>query len=361
MTAAPRVVSVIVPCRNELAHMGDFLAGVRAQTLPSGWTVEIVVADGMSDDGTRQAVDAAAAGDPRVVAVDNPGRIVSTGLNRALVASRGEVIVRMDVHTRYAPDYVATCLDAIETTGADVVGGAWHAETASDAGPMAQAIAAAFQSRWVTGGALSRQLDHDGEVDTVYLGAWPRRTFERHGGFDEQLVRNQDDEHNLRIVRGGGTVWQSSRIRSWYRPRAHLGQVFRQYRQYGYWKPFVMRKHRQAAAPRQLAPLALVAALATTAIASLVAVVAGAASAAATTTVALASAAFAFVWGGYALAVVIASAAVARESGLDAAAALRVPAVVAAYHVAYGIGSVAGWLDVLRGRPGDERQATLTR
>ncbi len=361
MTAAARVVSVVVPCRNERSDIADFLAGLRAQALPPGWTLEVVVADGMSDDGTRKALDDAAAADPCVVAVDNPGRIVSTGLNRALAVSRGEVVVRMDVHTRYAPDYVAMCLEAIESTGADVVGGAWHAETTAGAAPMAQAIAAAFQSRWVTGGALSRRLDHDGPVDTVYLGAWPRRTFERHGGFDEHLVRNQDDEHNLRIVRGGGTVWQSSRIRSWYRPRAHLGQVFRQYRQYGYWKPFVMGKHRQAAAARQLAPLALVAALTTTAIASVLAIVAGAAFGGAATTIAVALAAFALVWGGYALAVVVTSAAVAREAGLDKATALRVPAVVATYHVAYGIGSVVGWLDVLRGRPGDERQATLTR
>ena len=76
---------------------------------------------------------------------------------------------------------------------------------------MQAAIAAAFQSRWLAGGARSRQLDYDGEVDTVYLGCWPRAGFERFGGFDEALVRNQDDEHNLRIVRGGGRVWQSTR------------------------------------------------------------------------------------------------------------------------------------------------------
>ncbi len=121
-------------------------------------------------------------------------------------------------------------------------------------GPTQAAVAAAFQSRWVAGGALSRQLDYDGPADTVYLGAWPRRTFERFGGFDETLVRNQDDEHNLRIVKGGGRVWQESRIRSSYRPRATLGQVFRQYLQYGYWKPFVMKKHGQPARLRQLVP-----------------------------------------------------------------------------------------------------------
>ena len=77
---------------------------------------------------------------------------------------------------------------------------------------MQEAVVAAFQSPLVAGGALSRRLDYEGPVDTVYLGAWPRATFERFGSFDETLVRNQDDEHNLRIVTGGGRVWQSARI-----------------------------------------------------------------------------------------------------------------------------------------------------
>ena len=168
----------------------------------------------------------------------------------------------MDVHTEYAPDYVAECLAALQVTGADNVGGPWRAVADPQGGPTQAAVAAAFQSRWVAGGALSRQLDYDGPADTVYLGAWPRRTFERFGGFDETLVRNQDDEHNLRIVKGGGRVWQESRIRSSYRPRATLGQVFRQYLQYGYWKPFVMKKHGQPARLRQLVPALFVAALA---------------------------------------------------------------------------------------------------
>ena len=92
--------------------------------------------------------------------------------------------------------------------------------------------------------------------------AWPRSTFERFGGFDEHLVRNQDDEHNLRIHKGGGRIWQSSAIQSVYFPRSSKGDVFRQYRQYGYWKPFVMKKHGQAAALRHLIPGLFVAALA---------------------------------------------------------------------------------------------------
>lgn len=341
-----RTVSVIVPCRNERAHLAAFLDSVRAQVLPAGWALQVVIADGMSDDGSAALLHEAARRDPRLVVVDNPLRIVSTGLNRALAVATGEVIVRFDVHTEYAPDYVAACIAALERTQADNVGGAWHARPARDAGAMARAIAAAFQSRWVTGGALSRRLDHDGPADTVYLGAWPRATFDRYGGFDEALVRNQDDEHNLRITRGGGRVWQASAIRSTYRPRARLGQVFRQYRQYGYWKPFVMKKHGQPARLRQLAPLALVLATALAAIAW---------------PLGAGPWPLAAVLGSYAAGVLASSVAVAVDGRLDVASALCVPAVVVAYHVAYGIGSAEGWRDVLLRRGPDLKQARLTR
>ena len=339
-------VSVIAPCRNEQRYIEAFCAGVLRQTLPAGWELELVIADGYSDDGTREILDRIAAIDPRIIRIDNPRRIVSSGLNQALDASHGEVIVRMDVHTEYAPDYIAQCLAALSETGADNVGGPWHAQPDADAGPMQRAVAAAFQSRWVAGGARSRQLDYNGWVDTVYLGCWPRATFERFGGFDEALVRNQDDEHNLRIVSRGGRVWQSSRIRSIYRPRAMLRQVFRQYLQYGYWKPFVMKKHGQPASPRHAVPVMFVVLLACSAVAALLGGPAWP---------------FLFLAAAYAAGVAAMTTAVARDGKLDAATLWRVPAVIAAYHFGYGIGSLFGGWDVLRHGRGRERFSSLTR
>ncbi|MBX3625505.1 MAG: glycosyltransferase family 2 protein [Rhizobacter sp.] len=340
-----RVVSVIVPCRNERRYIERFCAGVLAQQLPPGWQLQLVIADGDSDDGTRELLQQLNARDPRIAWIANPARIVSPGLNAALKVAEGEIIVRMDVHTDYAPDYIAQCLALHAETGADNVGGPWRAVPDAEAGPMQHAVAAAFQSRWVAGGALSRQLDFDGWVDTVYLGSWPRKTFERFGGFDEQLVRNQDDEHNLRITKGGGKVWQSSRIRSTYRPRATLSQVFRQYLQYGYWKPFVMKKHGQAASLRHLVPSLFVAALAVLAVPA--------------------------VFGGvgplvallalYGAAVLAMTLGVWQQQGIPWPVVLRIPAVIAAYHLGYGIGSLVGWWDVLRGVTGRARFATLTR
>jgi glycosyltransferase involved in cell wall biosynthesis len=341
-SSGTRIVSVIVPCRNERGHIEDFITSLAAQRVPTGWEIEVVIADGRSDDGTTELLHRLASGFPRLVEIDNPAGIVSAGLNRALTRARGEVIVRMDVHTTYADDYIAQCLAALEATRADNVGGPWRAE---GQGLVQRAIAAAFQSRWLAGGARSRQVDHDGWVDTVYLGCWPRATFERFGGFDEALVRNQDDEHNLRISLGGGRIWQSSAIRSSYRPRASVPALFRQYLQYGYWKPFVMRKHGQPASLRHVVPGLFVVAL----------------------ILCLAGTAFGLspVYGLglltiYATAVAGASVAITASAGWACMAVL--PAVIVAYHFGYGVGSVLGWVDVLRGAPaGRGRFARLTR
>jgi succinoglycan biosynthesis protein ExoA len=340
----PRLVSVIAPCRNERDHVRAFCDAVVSQELPPGVSLEALIADGESDDGTRDLLLMICAEDNRLVLVENPGRTVSCGLNRCLERARGDVIVRMDIHTVYATDYIAQCLAALQTTGADNVGGPWRA-VAHDGLPWQRAIAAAFQSRWLAGGARSRQLEYNGWVDTVYLGCWPRATFERFGGFDEELVRNQDDEHNLRIVLGGGRVWQSAQVRSRYVPRNSVGALFRQYLQYGYWKPFVIRKHRRPASLRHLVPTALVLALA---MALTVALFGGP------------------VWplgavgGAYAVLVLLSALAIAGANSWDLLP--RLPPLLAAYHLGYGLGGLLGWYDVVRGAPPrNEHFTNLTR
>ncbi|MBE3584534.1 MAG: glycosyltransferase family 2 protein [Limnochordaceae bacterium] len=248
------LVSVIVPCRNERHHIERFLDNVLRQR-SEGFQLEILVADGHSDDGTREIVEQFAAKYPYIRLIDNPRGIVSTGLNAAIREAQGDIIVRMDVHTEYADDYIARCVDVLLRTGAENVGGPWVAR-GSDL--ISRAIALAFQSHFGSGGAKSHDPNYEGPVDSVYLGCWPRRTFERFGLFDEDLVRNQDNEHNLRIWRMGGRVWQSPAIRSWYHPRSSLRKLWRQYVQYGYWKTRVVRKHRIPASPRHLIPGAFV-------------------------------------------------------------------------------------------------------
>lgn len=263
-------VSVIIPCRNERWHIETCLASILNQIEPDGG-FEVIVADGMSNDGTREILarlkkearvangQRSAVSGPIIRVINNPGLIVSTGLNAAIRAARGAIIIRLDAHTAYASDYLKECVATLRDTGADNVGGPWVAQGSSY---VSRAIAAAFQSPFAAGGARAHQANYAGAVDTAYLGCWPKATFERFGLFDEELVRNQDDEHNLRITRGGGKVYQSPRIKSWYRPRSSLRALFSQYMQYGYWKVRVIQKHKLPASWRHLVPGAFVLTLA---------------------------------------------------------------------------------------------------
>jgi glycosyltransferase involved in cell wall biosynthesis len=243
-------VTVIVPCRNEERHIADCMKSILAQeTVPGG--IEIIVADGMSTDRTREILMLFAKDNGHIRVVDNPGGIVSTGLNAAILVARGKIIIRMDAHAIYAKDYIRQCIEVLRQTGADNVGG--HRIILAF-GYVQQAILAAYQSQFAIGLARYHNPHFEGYVDTVPYGCWPREVFDRIGLFDEQLVRNQDDEFNLRLTRTGGTIWQSQRIQSWYVPRGSLMNLFRQYRQYGYWKVPVIVKHKLPSTLRQLVP-----------------------------------------------------------------------------------------------------------
>jgi succinoglycan biosynthesis protein ExoA len=244
------LVSIVLPCRNEQGYIQECLASILKQEPPAGG-LEILVADGMSTDGTHEYLEQMARAHPQLRVLDNPGRIVSTGLNAAIQSARGDIIVRMDAHTIYAPDYVRQCLAVLKETGADNVGGPMQTTATKY---MERAIRAVFHSAFAVGGARSHLAGYEGYVDTVIYGCWEKRLFERIGYFDEELVRNQDDEHNLRLTRAGGKIFQSARIRSWYHVRGSLKTLFRQYMQYGYWKVLVIRKHRMPASWRHLVP-----------------------------------------------------------------------------------------------------------
>jgi succinoglycan biosynthesis protein ExoA len=327
-------VSVIVPCRNEKSHIRDFLDSLLAQDLDPDWKLEILVADGMSDDGTRDVLRQYSAERPAVRIIDNPGRIVSTGLNAAIRASSGDVIVRMDAHTVYRRDYIRECVRALHESGADNVGGPWVAE---GRGRVGKAIAAAFRSPFCTGGGKAHDPCYEGEVDTVYLGCWRRSVFDRAGLFDPALVRNQDDEFNYRLLRMGGRVWQSPRIQSVYTPRSSMAALFRQYVQYGFWKVVVIRKHRALAAWRHAVPPLFVASLLLAVVLAPTAAALGAARVAQWIGAALGLEAVAYL-------LACAAASLPLASSLDAGTLLILPAVMAVYHVAYGLGFLAGLL-----------------
>lgn len=251
------LVSVIMPVRNESDFIGRSVGCVLGQDYPKD-RYEILVADGRSTDDTRDIVSSLMKGSSGLRLIDNPEEIVATGFNAALREARGEVIVRVDGHTEIEVDYVRHCVAELERTGADNVGGRMVAE---GAGMCGEAIAAATGSRFGVGGARFHYSESEEWVDTVYLGAWRRATFERIGVFDEELVRNQDDEFNYRLRAAGGRILLSPKIRSRYYSRASWKSLWRQYFQYGFWKVRVMQKHPAQMRPRQFAPPAFVATL----------------------------------------------------------------------------------------------------
>ena len=340
--AEPRRISIISPCRNERSHIAGFVESLLAQELPPQCSLEVLIADGMSDDGTREILDALAARHPTLTVVSNPGRIVSKALNAAIRAATGDVIVRMDAHTTYARDYVRACLETLERTGADNVGGPWRA---AGEGYLQRAIALVSHSPFASGGGRSHALDYEGEVDTVYLGCWRKGLFERVGLFDEELVRNQDDELNLRIVRSGGRVWQSPAIRSSYAPRSSLANLFSQYKQYGYWKVRVIQKHTLPASIRHVVPGAFVFALLVLALLSLLWTPA--------------RAGLVLVLAAYAVANLVAS-----VHTCVAASTFRylpvIPIVFGGYHFGYGYGFLRGCVDFLVLRRGEAGGAAFT-
>jgi succinoglycan biosynthesis protein ExoA len=325
-------VSVIIPCRNEERHIRELLDSLLLQALEPGWELDILIADGLSDDGTRNVIRQFSERDSRVRMIDNPGRIVSSGLNAAIAAAAGDVIIRMDAHTTYAPDYIRECVRVLQESGADNVGGPWLAE---GRGYVGKAIAAASRSRFCTGGGKAHDANYEGEVDTVYLGCWARSVFTRIGLFDVDLVRNQDDEFNFRLRRMGGRIWQSPRIRSTYAPRDSIGALFRQYLQYGFWKVAVIRKHRALASWRHVVPALFIISIPLLATLGALAAALGASG----TAVAL-SAALVIELSVYALACVAASLPFARS--LHWRSLLMLPAVMAVYHMAYGLGFLGG-------------------
>jgi glycosyltransferase involved in cell wall biosynthesis len=327
-------VTVIMPIRNEGAFITRSLGAVLDQDYPAE-LMQVLVADGMSDDGTREMVVELARTHPDhdVELVDNPGRIVPTGFNAALDRARGDVIVRVDGHTIVAPDYVSQCVAALAASGADNVGGRMDAE---GSGPVAAAIALATSSRFGVGDSQFHYATGEHWVDTVYLGAWPREVFARVGPFDPEMVRNQDDEFNYRLRAAGGRILLTDRIRSRYYSRASLRTLFRQYRQYGLWKVRVLQKHPRQMSARQFVPPVFAA------------VVYGGA------VLAPVSPAVRRAWtaslGAYALAALTASMSVARRAGWRHLPVL--PAAFAAVHVGYGTGFLAGLLR-FRARWGD--------
>ena len=253
-----RFVSVIVPCRNEADWIRQCLESIVANDYPRD-RLEVLVVDGMSDDGTRAVVTEYVAKHPIIRLLDNPKKNTPAALNTGIAAARGTIIMRMDAHVEYPSNYISALSQRLEESGADNVGGVCVTCPAKDTS-LGRGIALGMSHPLGVGNSYFRI--GTGEpcwVDTVPFGCYRREVFDRIGLFDEELMRNQDDEFNLRLIRAGGRILLVPDVVCRYYARDSLAKLWRMFYQYGYYKPLVARKIGRVMTLRQLAPPAFVA------------------------------------------------------------------------------------------------------
>jgi glycosyltransferase involved in cell wall biosynthesis len=250
-------VTVVIAAADAAETLPVALRSIRSQTYPG--PLEVVVA--AADLETSRVVGSAAD-----LVVENPTGETPTGLNLAIAAGSGEIVVRVDAHSELPIDYVSSLVGLLAATKAENVGGR---QVPVGTTFMERGIAAAMSSRFGAGDARYRVGGAAGPTDTVYLGAFRRSTLDRLGGYDERFKRHQDYELNQRIRASGGTVWFDPSVAVTYRPRSSLRALSGQYFQYGRWKRVFARRHPGSLRPRQLAPPVLVAVLATSLLAAI--------------------------------------------------------------------------------------------
>ncbi|MBW6466001.1 MAG: glycosyltransferase family 2 protein [Brevefilum sp.] len=253
--------SIIIPCYNERPTIHLLLDALYGQSYPRH-EMEVVIADGGSTDGTPGAIDEWRVEHPdlAVRVVENPARSIPAALNIAILASSGEVIVRLDAHSKPDRYYVERAVTAVAEGRGQNVGGVWDIQPSND-GWMARSIAAAAGHPIGVGDARYRFSDQAAYVDTVPFGAFKRSILDQVGMFDETLLTNEDYEFNARIRQAGGKIWFDPQIRSVYFARETLGALARQYWRYGYWKVQMLRRYPRTIRWRQALPPLFVAAL----------------------------------------------------------------------------------------------------
>jgi glycosyltransferase involved in cell wall biosynthesis len=331
VSAAPMAdpsVAVVIPCRNEAPFIRPVIDALLSSSYPRE-KLEVIFVDGMSTDGTRAILADAARRHALIRVLDNPQLTTPVAMNLGIKAARAEVIVRMDAHAEYAPDYILRCVRLLLKSGprAGNAGGRSIPLPEGD-GPWARAVAFVLAHRFGTGGTACRTSPHPGEVDTVPFGTFSRAVLDEVGLYDERLTRNQDIELNARLQKAGYAIVYDPSIHIGYRRKGLVRQAFFT----GMWNIYTLSLHSYTWIWRHFVPMCFVAYLA---------VLAAAASLHAP-------------WTGVAAlplglyAVLVASFSLGSRGA--AGGRLRVAATFVSYHLSYGVGSLFGIANLLTGR-----------
>ena len=251
------MLSVICPIYNEEKYIAKCIESILAQDYPKD-KLEVIFADGMSTDRTREIISEYTSKYSWIRLIDNPKRIVPPALNAAIQASKGEIIMRLDAHAEYPRNYFSELTEQLKLLNADNVGAVCITLPTNNTA-TAKAIASVLSSKFGMGNSSFRVGAKDITlVDTVPFGCWPRSVFDRVGNFDLDLIRNQDDEFNGRIIKAGGKIYLLPHVEVKYFARDKIGKVAKMFYQYGLFKPLVNKKLGSPATIRQFIPLALV-------------------------------------------------------------------------------------------------------
>jgi glycosyltransferase involved in cell wall biosynthesis len=244
-------VSIVIPCLNEKNHIAKCLDSIIHSTYPQH-KLSVYVCDGMSTDGTREIIAQFCSQYSFIHLLDNNQKTTPFALNLGLRKSNAEIKIILGAHSEIYPDFIKQCLVAFEVDREIGCVGGIIENVFNDS--KSESISLAMSSVFGVGTAHFRTGLKEGFVDTVAFGAYKSEVFDAVGFFDEELVRNQDDEFNYRMSKVGFKIYLSKNIRSKYYVRASFRKLYKQYYQYGYWKVFVNVKHQTVTTVRQLVP-----------------------------------------------------------------------------------------------------------
>jgi glycosyltransferase involved in cell wall biosynthesis len=247
-------ISIIVPCFNEEKTIQLLLQAILNQNVEPE-KMEVVISDAMSTDNTRSKIQEFALKNPRqnIRIVDNIKRTIPAAINLAASSAKGEYLLRLDAHSVPAGDYIQNSINLLKSGKAQNVGGIWEISPGSET-CIAKAIARAVAHPLGAGDAGYRINAKSGYVDTVPFGSFKKSDFDQIGGFDEDLLSNEDYEFNTRLRQNGGKVWLDTSIRSKYYARKDLTELGKQYWRYGFWKNRMLRKYPSSLRWRQAIP-----------------------------------------------------------------------------------------------------------
>jgi succinoglycan biosynthesis protein ExoA len=240
--------SIICPVYNESAFLPELLSFL-SQCLPE--PSQIFLIDGGSIDNSREIILKWKEKLPQLQLIFNPNRTVPYALNLAIPMCKGDIIVRIDAHTKYAKDYFGKILETFNNTAADIVGGPTRTSFKE---PFQESVAYVFNTPFGMGNSSVHDLAFNGYTDSVTFGAWKTELFHKTGLFDVRFKRNQDDEFHYRARSMGFKIYQNSDIKLWYYPRNNIKGLLRQYFEYGLYKPMVIQKNKSGLSIRHLVP-----------------------------------------------------------------------------------------------------------